>query len=231
MDKQRIWRWLLAIYLAGMLGAFVLRGIWSVEQNTNPSAYDQRSYLRLGLNIVEDRDLSDGKRHPALPALLSLLAERDWPYYTEAKFLNLGIGLLCLVLTFELGRRWFHPLVGAAAAGLLSINEPFLHVSSHVMAEPLLILLTLLCWFLAAKALEAPKPIAWRYAAAAGLMAGLAYLTKATALQLVPSFVLVAVWLARKQKGWWRRREIWVFAALWLVAWLPLFCLQPAGIP
>jgi hypothetical protein len=172
MDKQRIWRWALAIYLAGMLGAFVLRGIWSVEQNINPSAYDQRSYLRLGLNIVEDRDLSDGKRHPALPALLSLLAERDWPYYTGAKFLNLGIGVLCLILTFELGRRWFHSLVGAAAAGLLSINEPFLHVSSHVMAEPLLILLTLLCWFLAAKALEAPRSIAWRYAAAAGLMAG-----------------------------------------------------------
>jgi hypothetical protein len=40
-----------------------VRGIVAVEQNTNPSGYDQRSYLRLGLNIVEGRDLTDGKRH------------------------------------------------------------------------------------------------------------------------------------------------------------------------
>ncbi len=53
-------------------------------------------------------------------------------------------------------------------------------------------------------------------------MAGLAYLTKAPAVQLVPAFVLVAVWLARKQRGWWRRREIWVFLGCWLLAWLPL---------
>jgi hypothetical protein len=27
----------------------------------------------------------------------------------------LGIGVLCLILAFELGRRWFHPVVGATA--------------------------------------------------------------------------------------------------------------------
>jgi hypothetical protein len=44
----------------------------------------------------------------------------------------------------------------------LSINESFLHVSSHVMAEPLLILLTLLGWYLMTRALDAPRPTAWR---------------------------------------------------------------------
>ena len=158
-----------------MVAAFVIRGWEAIERNTNASAFDQRSYLGLGLNLREGRDLTDGKRNPLLPALMSLFARRQWAYYTQAKFLNLALGAAGILLTFELGRRWFGTAVGALCAGLLSLNPFFLHVSSHVMAEPLLAALTLVSWYLMASALSAPAEKRALYAALAGLACGLAY--------------------------------------------------------
>ncbi|MBN1400719.1 MAG: glycosyltransferase family 39 protein [Anaerolineae bacterium] len=214
-----------------ILASFVIRGVYAIEENTNSAAYDQRSYLGLGLNLREGRDLTDGKRHPLLPALLAPIAERDWPYYTRAKFLSLGLGVAGLGATYLLGRRWFSARVGLVAAGLLSLSPPFLHFSSHVMAETLLLVVSLAAWYLMAQALAAPEPLRWRYALGAGLAAGLAYLTKATALQMVPAFLLVALWRYRQRL--WRRKEIYLFLAAWLLVCSPLltFNLREYGNP
>ena len=220
-----------ALLLGLIVLSFAVRGVHALERNTNAAAFDQRSYLGLGLNISESRDMSDGKRHPLLPAILSLVAERDWPYYARAKMLNVGLGALALVVVAMVGRSWFGRSVGLAAAGLLSLNPPFLHVSSHVMAEPLLISLTLLSWYLMVRALTTVRRLAFRYAAAAGALSGLAYLTKGTALQMVPAFVLVTIWLSRRRP--WRDARIWVFLVAWMVSWLPLFAfnVQEYGNP
>jgi len=212
---------LYTLALACLIISFAVRGVLALERYTNSSAYDQRSYLGLGLNIRDGRDLSDGKRHPLLPAILSLIAERDWPYYTRAKFINLGTGVICILLVYELGRRWFGRPVGVLAAGLFSLNPPFMHVASHVMAEPSLTALTLVSWYCMTRALTAPETQRLRWAIAAGAAAGLAYLTKGTALQMVPAFGLVALWAYRGKV--WRRKELWLFGVAWLLAWLPLF--------
>ncbi|MEA3407913.1 MAG: glycosyltransferase family 39 protein, partial [Chloroflexota bacterium] len=214
-------RWIYALLLLCILASFIVRGVVAVEDNTNSSAFDQRSYLGLGLNISEGRDLSDGKRNPLLPALLAPFAERDWPYYTKAKFLNLGLGVIGLLLVFELGRRWFNAATGALAAGLLSLNPPFLHVSSHVMAEPLLMIMTLSSWYLMWRTLEKSQQARPWCAIAAGGAAGLAYMTKATALQMVPAFGLAAI-LTYWGGKWWKRRELWFFGLAWLITCMPL---------
>jgi len=220
MSRANTRSWMYALFLFCILTAFVIRGWEAIEGNTNASAYDQRSYLGLGLNLREGKDLSDGKRNPLLPALMSLFARREWAYYTEAKFLNLALGVVCILLAFELGRRWFSPAVGAVVACILSLNPPFLHVCSHIMAEPLLATLTLLTWYLMAQTLSGPIEKRPLYAGLAGLTCGLAYETKATALQMVPAFVLGIIWVYRRR--WWRRKEVWLFAGLWLVALIPL---------
>lgn len=225
--RSCIW-WL---FLLCVTTAFVIRGWEAIERNTNASAFDQRSYLGLGLNIREGRDPSDGKRNPLLPGLMSLFARRKWAYYTESKFLNLALGVACILLTFELGRRWFGPAVGAFSAGLVSVNPAFLHASSHVMAEPLLATLTLLSWYLMAQALSAPPEKRALFAACAGLACGLAYETKATALQMVPAFVLGTIWAYGRR--WWSQKEFWLFAGVWVVALMPLaaFNLKEYGNP
>lgn len=212
--------WIYAAFLLCILLSFVIRGTVSIEGNTNSSAFDQRSYLNLGMDIREGNDLSDGKRNPLLPAILSLIAERDWPFYTKAKFLNLGFGIVCLLLVFELGRRWFNVATGALAAGLLSLNPPFLHVSSLVMAEPFLMIATLSSWYLMWRTLKKPHQARPWYAIAAGTMTGIAYMTKATALQMVPAFVLTAI--LTYQAGWWKRKEIWLFVLAWIIVCMPL---------
>ena len=213
-------RWIAALFLMGIVLAFLVRGLGAVEGNTNSSAFDQRSFLNLGLNIRDGRDLTDGNRHPLLPFALSLFAQRAWAYYTWAKLLNLVIGATCLLLVYDLGRRWFNPFSGAVVAGLLSVSSPFLHLVSHVMAEPLLLALTLLSWYHMSRALAARKGSELFHAAFAGSLSGLAYLAKGTALNLVPPFLLVAVWSYRRE--WWWRKEVWLYASSWLLASSPL---------
>ncbi|MFP3895679.1 MAG: ArnT family glycosyltransferase [Anaerolineales bacterium] len=213
-------RWLYALFLICILTSFIIRGTVAIENKTNSSAFDQRSYLNLGMDIRDGRGLSDGKRNPLLPAILSLIAERDWPYYTKAKFLNLGFSVVCLLLVFELGRRWFNPTTGALTAGLLSLNPPFLHVSSLVMAEPLLMIATLSSWYLMWKTLKKPLQERPWYAIAAGAATGMAYMTKATALQMVPAFGLTALLTYRGE--WWKRKEIWLFVIAWIIVCMPL---------
>jgi len=89
--RAKLCNWLWWLFLLCMAKAFVIRGWEAIERNTNASAFDQRSYLGLWLNIREGRDPSDGKRNPLLPTLVSLFARRHWAYYTEAKFLNLAL--------------------------------------------------------------------------------------------------------------------------------------------
>ncbi|MFO7917980.1 MAG: phospholipid carrier-dependent glycosyltransferase [Anaerolineae bacterium] len=213
-------RWIYALFLVCILTSFIIRGTVAIENKSNSSAFDQRSYLNLGMDIRDGRGLSDGKRNPLLPTILSLIAERDWPYYTKAKFLNLSFGVVCLLLVFELGRRWFNPATGALAAGLLSLNPPFLHVSSLVMAEPLLMIATLTSWYLMWKTLKEPHQERSWYAIAAGAATGMAYMTKATALQMVPAFGLTALLTYRGE--WWKRKEIWLFILAWIIVCMPL---------
>lgn len=226
-------RWVYRLVVVLVIGAFCLRGLRAVELNTNASAYDQRSYLNLGLRIREGRGLTDGKRNPLLPLILSTFAQRDWPYYTSAKLMNLGIGILCLLLTYELGRRWFSSAVGALAAALLSLNAPFIHLSSHVMAEPLLIGCTLVAWWAMDRVLGSAGPECHSglrgsagfqpglgRGAVAGAAAGLAHMAKGTALQMLPAFLIVAVIVHGGRV--WRRREVWVFLVAWVVACSPL---------
>lgn len=170
----------LALLLLCILGRFLAVGLEGVRANSNSSAYDQRSFLNLGLKIRAGRKLTDGNRHPLYPALLALFARREWAYFTGAKLLSLGLGALSLLLIFWLARRLQGSEVALGVILLLSVNQAFVHESSHVMAESLLVGLFFLAWYLTARGFERGQ--LW---VAAGAAAGLAYLTKTTG-QLLP---------------------------------------------
>lgn len=170
----------LALLLFCILGRFLTVGLEEVRANSNSSAYDQRSFLNLGLKIRAGRKLTDGNRHPLYPALLALFARREWAYFTGAKLLSLGLGTLSLLLIFWLIQRLRGTEVALGVTLLLSVNQAFVHESSHVMAESLLLGLFFLAWYLTVRGFERGR--LW---VAAGAAAGLAYLTKATG-QLLP---------------------------------------------
>jgi len=98
-------------------------------------------------------------------------------------------GLLATAM-FAAARREMPAVLGAAAAGLLLVHPTTQRLAREVMSELLtatLIFLALWCWW---RFLETE---ARRYAAAFGVLAGMALLTKGTAAMLVPVPILSLV--------------------------------------
>lgn len=186
----------IAIYtvLALIIGRFIAMGLEEVRGNWNASAYDQRSYLQLGLKIREREALTDGKRHPLYPALISPFAEREWAYFTKSKLISLAIGAMGLIVVFLLSRRMYDDDVALLATLLLGVNEEFASESARVICESLFVLLFFVTWYYTVKGFSN-----WRYWMAAGFCAGLAYLTKGTAQTLVTSFLISAAIVYRRK--------------------------------
>ncbi|RME44087.1 MAG: phospholipid carrier-dependent glycosyltransferase [Caldilineae bacterium] len=211
------------ILIAGLLFIFLARfglvGEHRILLAANSADGDQNSYLQLGLDLREHGILTDGTRNPLYPAFLALFARREWAYFTWGKLLSLGFGLLTIVATYWVGARLFNRWTGLLGAFLLSINMEFTLHSTFVMVESLLSLLMLLSWFAMLKALQNPHRL--RMWVAAGVLAGLAYLAKSTALLLIFCFGLTALLLYGYRIV--LKRTIWAFAASFAVVSLPLW--------
>ena len=222
------------VFLALMLlttARFLMAGWNRILLNSNSAEGDQAVYLQLGLDFREHGTLTDGKRHPLYPVILSTFAKREWSYFTWAKILNLGFGLITIWAVYLIGRRLFNPITGVLAAFLLSINIEFIFHSAFALTESLLFLLFLLAWFTMVRALQQPDQL--KYWIAAGGLSGLTYLAKGTGPLIAICFIFTAVLLYRL--AIWRRRALWAFFAsfglvaspLWLYNWFtfgsPLF--------
>ncbi len=215
MDRYRLERIIILAVLALTVGHFVAGGLEKVQRNWNASAYDQRSYLQLGLKIRQGKGLTDGKRHPLYPVLISPFAEREWAYFTKSKLISLAIGAIGLLAIFLLTRRMYGDHVALLATFLLGINEEFASESARVICESLFVLLFFATWYYMAKGFSNG-----RYWMAAGFCAGLAYLAKGTALLVVASFFISAA-IVRGRKAL-VRKGILTFVLLFLVASSPL---------
>lgn len=214
----------LALLITLMLTIFMVRFVavgWQrMLLNTNSADGDQGAYLQLGLDLREHGMLTDGTRNPLYPALLAAFAERDWRYFTLAKFLSLAFGLITILAVYYVGYRLFDKSTALLAAFLLSINMEFILHSSFVLAESLLVLCVLFAWFLMVQALRYPAEA--RLWILAGGVAGLAYLTKGTGQLIVGCFVLAALWLHGPRLVW-PQRNLWFFLATYALVALPLW--------
>ncbi len=231
MRKTTLINIFLLVFLLLITARFVVAGWNRILFNSNSAEGDQAVYLQLGLDFREDGTLTDGKRHPLYPIFLSTFAERAWWYFTWAKILNLGIGVITIWAVFLIGRTLFNPITGLVAAFLLGINMEFIFHSTFALTESLLILLFLLAWFTMTRALQRPEQV--KYWLAAGGLTGLAYLAKGTGPLIGICFFITATLIYRLRL--WRLRAWWGFVAsfclvslpLWLFNWLtygsPLF--------
>ncbi len=134
---------------------------------------------------------------------LYYLLEAGWAKLTGAspidpqsgprlRLLNALIGCLGVAGTFFLGRWAFDSaeigLIAAALPALLPMNGA---LSGALSNDPLLI--ALCTWTLAVCALAMTKGWTWKLAAVVGVLAGLAFLTKTTALGLAPALLVAAL--------------------------------------
>jgi hypothetical protein len=116
------------------------------------------------------------------------------------------MGCLTLVMTFVIGRRLAGSRVGLLAAFLLSI-VPW-HIRQSVIYKPdiLLVLTTLIAFYLSMRAVS--RPSLWSYLAA-GAAIGLALSSKFNAGPIAIPLTVAALWLARQDK----RHLLWLVSA------------------
>lgn len=190
-----------------------------VARQVPPEGNDQAAYVVLAREIERSggvfgclRDLYLGRfeeanRHPLYPMLLSF-----YPSYEAGKWLSAALGGATLLSLTLLVRRRFGTLAGGIFCLLLATNGAFLHVSSLVACETLVILLAGVLYFLCERG-SAPGSAR---ASAAGAAYGLLYLAKAHAVVLLVGSV--AWTLARRRWDLFTARYLRTEAIPFLVA-------------
>ena len=189
-----LWQILLALLLVFILSRFAVVGLAKVLFNTQSSDGDESAYLALGLDLVENGTLTDGVRPPLYPLLLSAVAARDWSYFTWAKLISLSIGALTVLVTFLIGQQLFNAPTGLLAAFLLAANREFHLRAATIYADTLLVLLFVAAWYFLITGFERRRDLIW-----AGLLVGLAHLTKNSATLLLAAWGLTALLTYRRQ--------------------------------
>ncbi len=177
--------------------------------------HDARDYDRHAISIANGEGYPPARapgrpsafRPPAYPHLLagayvlagvergSTLEERARVARGLGAIIGVGIvGLIGLLAALVWDRR-----VALVAMGLAAIYLPLVYVNGSAMSEPLFALLVLAA--LAVVAAARPSPHRYRWALAAGVLAGLTVLTRANALVLLAPLAF-AVWHAPRRS--WR---------------------------
>lgn len=231
----RRWGWAAAagVVAAAVAAALLPRALVGVF-------YDDGIYTALARSLVEGHGYrllylpgAPAAVHypPLYPAFLALLW-RLWPAFPEnvvlfraanAVLLGLFAGGLAAHLT---RRRALPPAVAALVVAIGCTAVPLLSVVTVLFAEPLFLVLALGAWWLSDAAAAAQGRRALALAAGAGVLAGLAGLTRSIGVAVVAGSVL-ALWLAR------RRREglVAAVAALLLLApWIAWTGAHRAGV-
>jgi hypothetical protein len=198
-----------------VLSTFVAVELARVNRHSNSMKGDWGFYLQLGLNIRQRLALTDSSRHPLYPALLSLFAEREFGYFTQAKLLSVAIGTLGLGVVYILSRRMYSDDVALLTTFLLSVSDQYRRLTFSVMPDAFLALLFFVAWYFTVRGFSERRNWIW-----GGVFAGLAYLAKATGEIFVLSWVCTALVVYRTRLVLLRDKKLISYFLLFLAAFL-----------
>ena len=221
-DPWRRWAPLTALVLL-----YAAVGLSSVNLRTDPHEEDTDRYLRVALEIRESGGplnwppqclrgtYVEDNLQPLYMVALSTVARRSLAFFTDAKLLTFLMGLAAVLTLYSVGKRAFGRVPAMAASVLLCLNAAFVHHVGLVACEALLMIFFTAAWGdLSACLTEERRGLR------GGVMLGLAYLTKGTALFVWPAFVFVGL-----VRFHWRlvtKRWLWLALAGFVVVASPL---------
>jgi 4-amino-4-deoxy-L-arabinose transferase-like glycosyltransferase len=153
--------------------------------------------------------------HPPLYSYFLALAHTAFGSLFAIKLVQAFLGSLLVPAVFRLTDRLFGPRPAILAGALTALYPEFIWYASHFWCET--IFLTLLWWAME-RVLAADQGRSTRAAALAGLLFGLAILTRETVLYLLP---IAALWLgfAREERAKARAFVLVVAAFLVVTPW------------
>jgi tetratricopeptide (TPR) repeat protein len=150
-------------------------------------------------------------RPPGYPYFLAAIYRVFGPGYVWPRVMQMLLGLANVVLAFVFARRWYGSAVGLVLAALMACYWIFIFYEGQ-FSEPVLLVFLLLAFVNVAGLWYGRWTV--RHALAAGLLLGLAALTRPNALALVPVSMVWAVWAAR---GQCQRRRLGAAALVFLL--------------
>jgi len=189
-----IWTVALTVYIIGAMRQ-------SSALNLSATAGGQYPYLLYAQGMAEEgwfHYVGDRNRMPLYPALLSLVYHTDSPtYFRRARVFAIASSVLFLLIVAAALYKSLPPW-SATTLGMMAAFLIFLPKASFVQAELLYYSLFLVACVLIVRYLIGPH---WRIALATGVACGFAYLTKASALALVPITALCCLCTARPARS------------------------------
>ncbi|MHB8692687.1 MAG: ArnT family glycosyltransferase [Solirubrobacteraceae bacterium] len=145
-------------------------------------------------------------------------ARRRWE---AGRLFEAALGAVAVVIVYELALMLFGPLVAVVAGTLAAVYPPLVLVGSSLMSESVFIPLALGAVLAALKAREDPG--GWKWQVGAGVLGGLAALTRESGVVLLVGLC----WLAWSGRPWFSRRALRTPASLLAVA---ILVLTPWGV-
>ena len=185
--------------------------------------------------LFPDQGFRYPDRHLYAPSLVPALIEWSIIAFGDkgiAPMLpSLLFGTLTIPLMWWVGRQWFGPLAGIAAATLLSLSDFHIAFSRSALTDVPLCFWLLLAVYLFERSF---RGLSWLSAIFAGVATGLAWWTKYNGwLPLAISFSGLMAWslfAGRDQRHFKRRIAMWGCAALIAFAvWSPYWWSLPHG--
>ncbi|MDA0335062.1 MAG: glycosyltransferase family 39 protein [bacterium] len=207
--------WLVGVALVARL-VCVLAGVEVPPQDTPD--YDEIAHnLLAGEGFVASSNWFGHElrawRAPLYPVFLVVIYASIDDSHMAVRLVQAALGAATVALVYLL--TWRLRAEAAAIAGwLAALYEPLITSANEVMTE---VLFTTLLVAGVALAIESRHRSSWRWPMVAGLLLGLATLTRPVGLLAVPAIIAVAAW--EDLRGWraWRR-------------WLPFLGSLSAGV-
>jgi len=189
---RRLLLWVL--FWAVVAAAYVWGGLQQKERvNLSATAGGQYPYLVYARGIAQEGPagyVGDRNRMPLYPILLATVHDEDWDAFVHRSSRFAIVSSLLILAGIGVMVYRTLPAWPATALLLVATFGVFIHKASFVQAELLYYGLLFACWMLLCRLILRPDP---RWAALAGVLSGVTYLTKASALVTPVVFALVAL--------------------------------------
>lgn len=209
-----------------LLVAFLAIGLNQVVVHDNLEEYDIPAYLMEAVRIAEfggvwawpgmvlSGEYPQALQNPLYILAITPFAELDTDFMISAKLVSLFFGALAVLVGYFFIQKFYSHLVAALASAGFLMTHLFVEWSTLVACESLLVLLSIGGVLAVMKGFTSRK-----YWILAGFLFGLGYLTKITALFLLPGFV-AAVFLTMRWEAF-KCRECYLTVAAFFVASSP----------
>lgn len=210
---------------------FSFAGIYGIIAHTDPTEMDTVAYLRAAADISETGGVlqhipnclngvyRQATQHPVYLLILSLFAERNLSFFIRAKFVTFFFSFILFFSVIWVAGRYFGRKTACAAGLLMVLNATVIRLGTMVACETLLAICFLFFMFFTARGFQNRR--SWL---AAGLFAGLTFMTKSLGILTIPVFLCSAVWGCRKQIGHLlKSRSFWAFFGIFIMTASPLF--------